>query len=85
MLIPDACYLRFAFLAQWLQRCTLKAIASSVPNSVLLPQWQRLNTSQIQEIQLERIKNIITCISLENMGETQVDVRQRPGYKAAVL
>ena len=42
-----------------------------------------LDTSQIQEIQ--RIKNIITRISLEYMGQTQVDVRQRPGYKAVVL
>ncbi len=42
-----------------------------------------LDTSQIQEI--KRIKNIIKCISLENMGQTQVDVRQRPGYKAVVL
>jgi hypothetical protein len=35
-----------------------------------------LDTSQIQEIQ--RVKNIIRCISLENMGHTQVDVRQKP-------
>jgi hypothetical protein len=44
-----------------------------------------LDTSQIQEIQ--RIKNIITNIYLENMGQTQVDsdVKQRPGYKAVVL
>jgi hypothetical protein len=42
-----------------------------------------LDTSQIQGFQ--RVKNIITNISLENMGQTQVDVRQRLGYKAAVL
>jgi hypothetical protein len=41
------------------------------------------DSKEIQEIQ--RIKNIITNISLENMGQTQVDVRQRPGYKAGVL
>jgi hypothetical protein len=42
-----------------------------------------LDTSQIQEIQ--RIKNIITNTSLKKMGQMQVDVRQRPGYKAVVL
>jgi hypothetical protein len=42
-----------------------------------------LDTSQIQEIQ--RIENIITNISLEIMGQTQVDIRQRPCYKAVVL
>ena len=52
------------------------ARASSAPLAML-------DTSQIQQIQ--RIKNIITCISLENMGEMQVDVRQRPGYKAWIL
>ncbi len=41
------------------------------------------DSKEIQEIQ--RIKNIKTNISLENMGQTQVDVRQRPGYKAVVL
>jgi hypothetical protein len=42
-----------------------------------------LDTSQIQEIQ--RIKIIITRISLGNVGEMQINARQRPGYKAAVL
>jgi hypothetical protein len=42
-----------------------------------------LGHAQIQEIQ--RIQNIIICLSLENMGEMQVDVRQRTGYKAAIL
>jgi len=41
------------------------------------------DSKDIQEIQ--RIKNIKTNISLENKGQTQVDVRQRPGYKAVVL
>jgi hypothetical protein len=41
------------------------------------------DSKEIQEIQ--RIKNIITCITLENMEQTQVDVKQRPGYKAVVL
>jgi hypothetical protein len=41
------------------------------------------DSKDIQEI--ERINNIKTNISLENMGQTQVDVRQRPDYKAAVL
>jgi hypothetical protein len=41
------------------------------------------DSKEVQEIQ--RIKNIITCISLENMGQTQIDVRQRLGYKAVVL
>jgi hypothetical protein len=41
------------------------------------------DSKAIQEIQ--RIKNIKTNISLENMGQMQVDVRQRPGYKAVVL
>jgi hypothetical protein len=40
-----------------------------------------LAPSQIQEIQ--GIKNIKTGISLGNMGEIQIDVRQRPGFKAA--
>jgi hypothetical protein len=34
------------------------------------------DSKDIQEIQ--RIKNIKTNISLENKGQTQVDVRQRP-------
>jgi hypothetical protein len=41
------------------------------------------DSKEIQEIQ--RIKNIITNTSLKNMGQMQVDVRQRPGYKAVVL
>jgi hypothetical protein len=41
------------------------------------------DSKDIQEIQ--RIKNIKTNISLEKKGQTQVDVRQRPGYKAVVL
>jgi hypothetical protein len=41
-----------------------------------------LDPSQIQEIQ--RIKNIIAGIFLANIGETQVDARQRPGYMAAI-
>jgi hypothetical protein len=41
------------------------------------------DSKEIQEIQ--RIKNIITNTSLKKMGQTQVDVRQRPGYKAVVL
>ncbi len=41
------------------------------------------DSKEVQEIQ--RIENFITNISLENMGQTQVDVRQRPGYKAVVL
>ncbi len=49
-----------------------------------------LDTSQIQEIQrrfkrFKGLKIFKTNISLENMGQTQVDVRQRPGYKAVVL
>jgi hypothetical protein len=41
------------------------------------------DSKDIQETQ--RIKNIKANISQENMGQTQVDVRQRPGYKAVVL
>ncbi len=41
------------------------------------------DSKEIQEIQ--RIKNIITNTSLKKMGQTQVDVRQRPCYKAVVL
>ena len=41
------------------------------------------DSKEIQEIQ--RIKKFITNTSLKQMGETQVDVRQRPGYKAGVL
>jgi len=40
------------------------------------------DSKEIQEIQ--RIKNIITNTSLKKMGQMQVDVRQRPGYKAVV-
>jgi hypothetical protein len=40
-----------------------------------------LAQSQIQEIQ--GIKNIKTGISLGNMGEIQIVVRQMPGFKAA--
>jgi hypothetical protein len=42
-----------------------------------------LDTSQIGEIQ--RIKIIITRTSLKNVGEIQVDVRHRAGYKAVIL
>jgi hypothetical protein len=42
-----------------------------------------LAASQIQELQGN--KNIKTGISLGNKGEIQVDVRQRPGFKAALL
>jgi hypothetical protein len=41
------------------------------------------DSKDIQEIQ--RIKNIITNTSLKKMGQMQVDVKQRPGYKAVVL
>ncbi len=41
------------------------------------------DSKDIQEIQW--IKTIKANISQENMGQTQVDVRQRPGYKAVVL
>jgi inner membrane protein involved in colicin E2 resistance len=41
------------------------------------------DSKEIQEIQ--RIKNIITNTSLKKMGQMQVDVRQRPVYKAVVL
>jgi hypothetical protein len=41
------------------------------------------DSKEIQEIQ--RIKNIITNTSLKKMGQMQVDVRQRPDYKAVVL
>jgi hypothetical protein len=49
-----------------------------------------LDTSQIQEIQriFKRFKGLKIFkkkISLENMGQTQVDVRQRPCYKTVVL
>jgi hypothetical protein len=41
------------------------------------------DSKEIQEIQM--IKNIITNTSLKKMGQMQVDVRQKPGYKAVVL
>jgi hypothetical protein len=42
-----------------------------------------LAPSQIQEIQ--GIKNIKTGISLGNMGEIQIDVRQRPDLRQRLL
>ncbi len=41
------------------------------------------DSKDIHEIQ--RIKKIKKNISLENKRQTQVDVRQRPGYKAVEL
>ncbi len=45
-----------------------------------------IDSRDSKEIQgIQRIKNIIPFISLKKMGQTQEDVRQRPGYKAVVL
>ena len=41
------------------------------------------DSKDIHEIQ--RIKKILKNISLENKGQTQVDVRQRPGYKPIII